>query len=241
MPMTKSRSITSPPASGGGIELELCFMDEEPVTTLSESLQHYGIEIPVEQVQHLDRYCQLLWEWNTRLNLTRHTDYDKFVGRDLADVMALSSLLESGEKVLDFGTGGGVPGVPLAILRPDVQVSLAESVAKKAKAVDTIVSELGLPVPVYHARAEDVLDDFRFTTLVARAVGSMAKVLRWCAPHWASIGRLLLVKGPRWVEERSEARRLGLLHNLELRRAASYPLPNTDSESVILEVKPKPG
>jgi len=84
-----------------------------------------------------------------------------------------------------------------------------------------------------------VLEDFRFDAVVARAVGSLRKVLTWLAPHWASIGRLLLIKGPQWVAERGEARHYGLMHKLELRRAAHYPMSGRDSESVILEIRPK--
>jgi len=65
----------------------------------------------------------------------------------------------------------------------------------------------------------------------------MAKVLGWFQPHWSSIGRLLMIKGPRWVQERKEARHLGLLKSLELRRLRTYPMPGTESESVILVLK----
>ncbi len=54
-------------------------------------------------------YCELLWQWNQRMNLTRHTDYDRFVSRDLVDTLELADLIDTGVEVLDFGTGGGVP------------------------------------------------------------------------------------------------------------------------------------
>ena len=96
-----------------------------------------------------------------------------------------------------------------------------------------------MPVPVYGARGEDLLADFRFSTIVARAVGSIAKFCRWVEPHWTSVDRLLLIKGPKWVEERGEARHLGLLANVDLRRVASYPLGDDgDSEGVILQISP---
>jgi 16S rRNA (guanine527-N7)-methyltransferase len=173
------------------------------------------------------------------MNLTRHDTYEKFVARDVTDSLQLAKLLQPDEEILDVGTGGGVPGIPLAILRPDLQVSLCESVAKKAKAVDDIVKQLKLPIPVYHDRAENVLEDFRFTSLVVRAVAPLPKILRWFESHWASIGRLLLVKGPQWVNERAEARHLGLFANLSLRRRSSYVIPGSDAESVILEISPK--
>ena len=207
--------------------------------TLQHALSDFCIELAKDQISQLDRYCHLLWEWNKKLNLTRHTDYERFITRDLTDSMVLAELLQSDEEILDWGTGGGVPGVLIAILRPDLQVSLCESVRKKATVIDSIVSDLGLPVPVYHARGEDLVEDFRFNTIVARAVGPLAKVLQWMTPHWNSVDRLLLTKGPRWVDERANARHRGLLHSFDLRCVKRYPMPGTDSESVVLEIRPK--
>ncbi|MCC7474387.1 MAG: class I SAM-dependent methyltransferase, partial [Pirellulales bacterium] len=116
------------------------------IADLQTALASQAIAANDRQVELLDRYRRLLWSWNERMNLTRHTTMEKFVGRDLVDTHELAKLLEPGERVLDVGTGGGVPGVPLAILRPDLTVCLAESTQKKAKAVETIVAELALPV-----------------------------------------------------------------------------------------------
>ncbi len=205
--------------------------------TLSAALVRHRIELSPDRVVALDRYAQQLWDWNGRLNLTRHTDYEKFVARDVVDSMQLALLLEQGEHVLDVGTGGGVPGAIVAIVRPDLKVSLCESIGKKAKAVEAIISEAEINATVYHARAEVLLETKRFDTLMIRAVAPLTKLLRWFKPHWAQIGRLLVVKGPHWLEERGESRHLGLLKGLELRKKAVYPLPETESESVILEIR----
>ena len=89
---------------------------------LAAAVAEQGIELPAGQLALLDRYCTLLWDWNRKLNLTRHTDYQKFVARDLVDSLAFAEFLEQGERVLDVGTGGGVPGVVLAVVRPDLDV-----------------------------------------------------------------------------------------------------------------------
>jgi 16S rRNA (guanine527-N7)-methyltransferase len=207
--------------------------------SLPDALQHYDLAIPQQQVDRLDRYCRLLWDWNQKLNLTRHTDYEKFVTRDVVDSLELAKLLQPGERVLDMGTGGGVPGVILSIVRPDLQVSLCESVAKRATAVEKIVSDLQLSVPVHHLRAEDVLQQHDYDAVVARAISPLWKILRWLAPHWPSAGRMLLVKGSRWTQERHEARQHGLLAGLELRCAARYTTPASKAENVILRICPK--
>ena len=123
------------------------------------ALQSHSMEIDEPIAERLESYARILWNWNEQLNLTRHTSWDLFVGRDLRDCLQLAPLLETGEEVLDLGSGNGIPGIPLAILRPDVEISLAESVSKRANALGAMVEELELPVPIYGARGEDLLED----------------------------------------------------------------------------------
>lgn len=210
----------------------------QPATeTLALALVRHAIELPADEVARLERHCRLLWDWNEKLNLTRHTDFEKFVTRDLVDTLEFSKVIEPAERVLDVGTGGGVPGVVLAILRPDLQVTLSESIAKKARAVADIVQKLDLAVPVHHGRAEELLDRQQFQSLLVRAVAPLAKLLRWFAPYWGSFDRLLVIKGPAWVEERHAAREAGLMRDLTLRKLSTWPLPGTISESVLLEIR----
>ncbi|HJS07210.1 MAG TPA: 16S rRNA (guanine(527)-N(7))-methyltransferase RsmG, partial [Pirellulales bacterium] len=150
--------------------------------TLTAALERHRIELDEDQAALLDRYARALWAWNQKLNLTRHTNYEKFVSRDVVDSQWLERFLDSAERVLDVGTGGGVPGIVLAILRPDLEVSLCESVAKKARAVEDIVRQLGLPITVHHARAEELLADYEYDTLVVRAVAPLDKLLTWFKP-----------------------------------------------------------
>ncbi|MBB3209790.1 16S rRNA (guanine527-N7)-methyltransferase [Rhodopirellula rubra] len=200
--------------------------------TFESALLRYGMQLDEPLAEPLRRYAELMWKFNEQLNLTRHTTWDLYVGRDLRDCLQLAHLIQPDEAVLDLGSGNGVPGIPLAILRPDVDVSLAESVGKRAKVLDELVTELNLSVPVYASRGEHLLEDFRFTTIVSRAVGSLMKFCKWVEPHWSSFDRLLLVKGPRWVEERAEARHYGVLKEFDLRVLASYPLgiPTAEDE-----------
>jgi 16S rRNA (guanine527-N7)-methyltransferase len=214
-------------------------MSDPGEETLAAALTRHQIELSEEQVAALDRYRAALWALNEHINLTRHTTIEKFVGRDVVDSLAFSAHLETGDRVLDVGTGGGVPGVVLAIARPDLRVELCESVAKRAKAIGDIARQAGLAIPVHHARAESLLENEVYDVLVVRAVASLAKLLTWFAPRWNSIGRLLVLKGPAWLDERGEARHLGLMHDVRLRKLAEYPLPGTDSQSVLLELRAK--
>ncbi len=218
-------------------------LTQTPSVDLATAAKACGIsDIADDRWPILEAYCQQLWEWNEKMNLTRHTNFDLFAKRDLLDSWRLSLQIQPNEEILDIGTGGGVPGLVLAILRPDLQVTLCDSVGKKAKAVESIAKALKLRIPVYPTNVQKVLDDFRYDSLVVRAVGPLNKLCTWLSDYWHTFGRVLAVKGPKWVEERGEARHLGLLKNIELRKLDSYPMPDTESESVILQLrKPRPG
>ena len=207
-----------------------------PQESLSEALAARSIELPGAKIEQLVQYCELLWSWNEKINLTRHTDFQTFVDRDITDTLALARLLDDGERILDVGSGGGVPGVVLGIVRPDLKITLSESVGKKARVLEDIVARLGLEIEVRGERAEEILKRAGFDTLTIRAVARLSKLLTWFRPYRSSFGRLLLIKGPAWVEERGEARHHGLLKSLQLRRLASYKTEGMDGESVILQI-----
>lgn len=211
--------------------------------SLTQTLERYAVELPAEQVELVERYCRLLWDWNSKLNLTRHTDFETFVTRDLWDTRELSEAIEPGGRVLDWGAGGGVPGLLLALLRPDLHVELCESVGKKAAALKDMVHKLGVPVPVHAQRLEQILQRTRkpYQAITARAVGPLYKMLLAVQPYWDKFEALYTIKGPKWVDERGEARHRGLLHALQLRRARHYTNPGAGWESSVLKIWKRQG
>ena len=208
----------------------------DDVQQLLSLAEQQGLAITEKMGEQICQYCRLLWAHNEQLNLTRHIDFPTFVARDLVDSVRLADQLAPSERVLDVGSGGGVPGIVLAILRPDLEITLSESVRKKADALQQMAQELGLPVQVCPIRAEDVLLTERFQTLVSRAVGPLWKVLQWFDGRWGAMDRMLLIKGPNWVAERGEARHRGYMRTLELRRLVTYDMPGHDGQSVILSI-----
>src|SRR5262245_44375898 len=117
-----------------------------PNDTLTAALARYQLELSAKSHKLTEQYCQLLWNWNDKINLTRHTDYERFVSRDIVDTVKVATLIHQGEEVIEIGSGGGIPGLLLAILRPDLTVTLTESVGKKAKVLQTMVRDLKVKV-----------------------------------------------------------------------------------------------
>ncbi len=208
----------------------------EDVQHLLKAVAEHNVSVTDEQAARIAHYCCQLWDWNSRLNLTRHTDWDLFVTRDLIDTIELAKHVGKNANVMDVGTGGGVPGIVLAILRPDLKISLCESIGKKAAALESMVKALRLPVTVHADRAEVILKKRRFDVITVRAVGSISKLLTWFTPVLKSVGQLLLIKGPRWTEENAEAEAAGLLNRLKLESIAEWATPGRDGMSVLLQI-----
>ena len=210
-----------------------------------QQIEHFGLEncpelAPESVRETIQRYCVLLWHKNQQMNLTRHTDWQTFVARDLVDTLQLSRLIDHGSEVLDVGSGGGVPGLLLAIIRPDLQISLTESVGKKAQALVEFAETLDVKAQIYQERAETLLSDFRYDFMTARAVGSITKLCRLFNGHWLNVGAMLATKGPNWTNEKAEAETLGLLKQVDIELAVEYLTPMTEWKSSILRISFKP-
>lgn len=169
--------------------------------------QEAGLTLSEIQLAQLDRYLDLLIEWNGKINLTRIVDRADAEVKHVADALTLLRLLPSGSFTLaDVGTGGGVPGVPIAICRPDIRVTLIDSTKKKLDTIQKIVDAIGLKnVAVLHARIETVKQ--RFDVITARAVAELDTLLQWTWPLMKPGSRLLAMKGPKAQQEIDTASR----------------------------------
>ena len=218
----------------------------QPKNFLAAAIQHetqqLGLALPDKVMPDLAAYAHSLWAWNDRLNLTRHTEVQQFVQRDVTDTAAICPHLNTNERVLDVGTGGGVPGVILAILRSDLTVELSDTSMKRMAALQSILDEVGLYLKIHHQSAQQVTLDASsknhpFDALVVRAVAPLQKLLTWFEPISSSYGRLLVIKGPRWEAEKQDARHHGFLKKVTARRIANWPNRGSGTESVLLEIK----
>lgn len=172
-----------------------------------------GLTLNASQHELLGRYLDLLLAANETMNLTRITDRAAAELHHISDSFTLLPLLpKAAFQLADVGTGGGVPGIPLAIARPDAQVFLIESTRKKAAFLQRAVAELGLAnVKVSSLRAEEVARTKHreaFDVVVARAVATLDFLAEYCLPLTKTGGKMLAMKGPKVVDELPAAKRI---------------------------------
>jgi len=146
----------------------------------AERIFHYFPEVDSDQHSKIGQLLALYLEWNAQINVISRKDTEHFYERHVLHSLGIAKVLKfnPGAKVLDVGTGGGFPGIPLAIMFPDTEFRLVDSIGKKIKVVNAIADEFELAnVTAVHQRAEKVKDKFDF--VVSRAVTRMDAFVPW--------------------------------------------------------------
>lgn len=145
-----------------------------------ELILKYFTNLSEDQINKFRKLETLYQDWNLKINVVSRKDIDELYLRHVLHSLAIAKVIEfkDGSKILDVGTGGGFPGIPLAILFPNCSFHLVDSIAKKLKVVDEVVAGLGLTnVKTSHSRVEEINDTFDF--IVSRAVAIMPTFVHW--------------------------------------------------------------
>ena len=146
----------------------------------AQVLQHYFPNLSEKQFALFAKHEELFKSWNEKVNLVSRKDIDHLVVKHILHSLSLAKYIrfDDGARVLDIGTGGGFPGIPLAIFYQNVKFTLVDSIEKKIKVVEDLVRELDLKnVTVKRARAEELKEDFDY--VVSRAVAPMSELVGW--------------------------------------------------------------
>lgn len=201
-----------------------------------ELMERAGRTLLPEQAEQFERYLALLLEANQKMNLTRIDDLAAARVQHIGDALTLLPWLPEKGRIADVGSGGGVPGLVLAISRPDMSFTLIEATLKKAEFLGRAARELGLPnVAILPQRAEGVArEGRRFHVVTARAVAPLDRLLEWCLPLLRPDGVLLAMKGARAQEEIRAAR--PALAGRFAARASVHPvkLPGLDHHQIVV-------
>lgn len=177
---------------------------------LQTGLDEMEIMLSEEQQQKLLDYLALLLKWNKAFNLTAIRDPEEMVSRQLLDSFSILKLVK-GNRVLDIGTGPGLPGIPLAIALPERQFTLLDSNGKKTRFVQQAITSLGLKnANVVRERVEAFQPDIGYDTITSRAFASLAKIVQLTSHLMVDTGRLVAMKGVDPVEERDELKMTGM-------------------------------
>lgn len=145
-----------------------------------ELIQKYFPNLTEKQIEQFTNLDELYKEWNEKINVISRKDMDSLYEKHILHSMGIAKVMAFSDrtKVLDIGTGGGFPGIPLAILFPEVHFTLVDSIGKKITVVKEVSEGIGLKnITAIHSRAEDIKGQFHF--VVSRAVTQMPVFLRW--------------------------------------------------------------
>ena len=183
----------------------------EPPEGFGARLRDLGVDLDAAAIARLGDYLALLLAMNEQMNLTAIVDPKAAWEKHALDALTLVPLLAEvgpGARLADLGSGGGVPGIPLAIARPDLEVTLVEATQKKAAFLSAAAPALGLANVSVRAERAEKLGGEGFDVVTARAVGRLAELCPLAAPLARAGGLLLLIKGQRADDELAEAARI---------------------------------
>lgn len=202
------------------------------------------INLDNEICNKLYNYMNLLLEWNEKINLTAITDEKEIILKHFIDSFTINKFINSGDIMLDIGTGAGFPGLPIKIIRPEVDVFLMDSLNKRINFLNEVIESLQLKnIEAFHSRAEEMAKNnkFRekFDVVTSRAVAKLNILLEYMLPYTKIDGKCLCMKGPNIEEEIKEAEKALKILGGEIEKIEKIILPDSNIERKIIIIRKK--
>lgn len=210
---------------------------------LQNYIKDYKITLTENQYEQFQKYFELLAEWNEKMNLTAITDERGVALKHFADSLSLLNFVDipQNSSLADVGTGAGFPGVVLKIARPDIKLTLIDSLNKRLVFLGEVCAQLGIEAELIHSRAEDGARDEKlresFDFAVSRAVARMNVLSEYCLPYVKVGGAFCAMKGAQANEEFKES--LNAINTLggKLENKYFFELPENGGERAIAVVR----
>lgn len=204
---------------------------EELITKAKE----IGVKVNREQAEKFQLYLEMLLEWNEKINLTAITDPHEAVVKHFIDSLTFIKTvsIKQNAKIIDVGTGAGFPGVVIKIMRPDVKLTLLDSLNKRLIFLKELLSKLGLDAEFVHKRAEEAgkIQGMResYDIATARAVAGMNTLCEYCIPLIKMKGQFVAMKGPGFDEEMETAKKAINILGCKVNKVEKIILPDSES------------
>ncbi len=226
--------------------LNLAIDKMSPFQVFENYLEREGVKINEKKFDKINRFVELLIEKNKTLNLTSIVSEEEVWVKHIFDSLIPIRFLKLKKDmhIMDLGTGGGMPGIPIAILYPSINFILVDSVEKKVDAVREFADELKLRnVKVINARAEELGRDpvhrNEYDIVLARALAPLPILAEYCVPLIHLYGYVIAYKGPDYIEELSRAKNAITKLKAERPKVFHYKLPNKMGERTIIQITKK--
>ena len=180
---------------------------------LINGMKKFNIELTDEQINKFNIYCNMLIEWNSKMNLTAIKEPTEIAVKHFVDSCSVLNYvkIKKNAKVIDIGTGAGFPGIPLKILRDDLDITLLDSLNKRLVFLNEVAKELNLELNTIHSRAEDLgrQENHReqYDIAISRAVAPLNVLSEYSIPFVRKGGRFISMKGPNVQSEIDEAKK----------------------------------
>ncbi|MCH5298503.1 MAG: 16S rRNA (guanine(527)-N(7))-methyltransferase RsmG [Ruminococcus sp.] len=209
---------------------------------VTDACKKIGIELTDLQTEQFEKYYNILVEWNEKINLTRITEPEEVAVKHFADSLTLLNYYDIPKKakVIDVGTGAGFPGIPLKLARPDIDLTLLDSLNKRLVFLNEACDIIGIDASTVHSRAEDggqnALYREKFDVAVSRAVARLNTLCEYCLPYVKVGGSFVSMKGPDLSEELSEAKNAVKVLGGKIKTASEFEL-NGAGERTIVQIE----
>ena len=203
-----------------------------------------GVKLNDTQIQQFIKYHEILVEWNSFMNLTGITEYEEVVQKHFVDSLALCKAIDvsKAQSLIDIGTGAGFPGIPLKIAYPHLKVTLLDSLQKRIKFLNEVVTQLGLEgVETIHGRAEDFakpsMKRESYDLCVSRAVANLASLSEYCLPYVNLGGYFVPYKSGKVDEELETSKKAVFLLGGKIEEEVKFDLPDSDISRSLIRIK----